>query len=56
MSDFLSTGQAAAALGVSPQTVINYISRGKLDAHTLPSGHRRISRDSVDRLREEHGE
>lgn len=55
MSDYLSTGQAAAALGVSPQTIVNYVQAGKLDAHRLPSGHRRISRESVDRLREERG-
>lgn len=51
MSDMMTTGQAADRLSVTPQTIRGYLERGLLDGHTLPSGHRRITRDSVDRLR-----
>lgn len=53
MSDLVTTGQAAAMLGVTPQTVINYINRGLIEATVLPSGHRRIERSVVEAFRAE---
>ncbi len=42
--DYLTTAEAGALLGVSPPTVISWVKRGELPAHTTPGGHRRISR------------
>lgn len=53
MSDMVSTGQAAIMLGVTAPTVISYFEKGLLDGCVLPSGHRRISRESIDRLKAE---
>ena len=46
----MTTGEAGAALGVHAQTIRVYITAGKLDAVALPSGHRRVTRASVDRI------
>lgn len=48
----LTTGEAAARLGVSESTVRTYLEMGLLQGHTLPSGHRRIDAASVDRVKE----
>lgn len=42
---FLSTGQAAKKLGVTDQTIINWITAGKIKAEKLPSGHYRVYAD-----------
>lgn len=47
---YLSTGAVAELLGVSTATVLNLMEDGVLDGYTLPSGHRRIRRASVDVL------
>lgn len=49
--DLLTTGEAALLLGVSIDTVKRYLEQGVLEGRTLPSGHRRLTRDSVDRVR-----
>ena len=41
---YLTTAEAGALLGVSPPTVISWVKRGLLPAHTTPGGHRRIAR------------
>lgn len=46
----LTTGQAAAFLGVSPMSVIRYVERGQLSCKILPSGHRRFRRSDLDAL------
>lgn len=46
----MKVGEVALLLGVSPSTVSDYLDRGDLDGIFLPSGHRRIRRESVDRL------
>ena len=48
--DFLSVGEAAAALGVSEITVKRYIYAGRLGSAKLPGGRHRIPRAEVDRL------
>lgn len=45
--DFLTTAEAGALLGVSPPTVISWVKRGELLAHTTPGGHRRIARAAL---------
>ncbi len=42
---YLTVGKAARMCGVSNRTVINWISRGQLQANRLPSGHHRIHVD-----------
>lgn len=39
-------------LGVSVPTVVNWTRAGRLDAHKTPGGHRRISRDALQRFAE----
>jgi excisionase family DNA binding protein len=48
---WLTTGEAAALLGVSVDTVKRYLAQGRLEGINLPSGHRRITRQSVDTLK-----
>jgi len=47
---FCTTREAAAVLGVSLRTVQLWAEAGVLDAWKTSGGHRRISRDSVERL------
>ncbi|QIN94485.1 MerR-like helix-turn-helix DNA binding domain protein [Arthrobacter phage Whytu] len=42
--------QAANRVGVSVRTVERYVDAGKLDAHKLPSGRRRVRVGDVDGL------
>jgi excisionase family DNA binding protein len=53
--EYVSTGEAARALGVSPNTVKKWVRLGVIsDAWALPgSGHIKIGRAEVDRLRQE---
>ncbi len=44
----LSTGEAAAELGVHERTLRRYISLGRLRCHRLPGGHYRIPRQAID--------
>ena len=48
--DYLTTGEAAKLLGVNPVTIIRYTATGKLPVVRLPSGHRRIPREAVEKL------
>ena len=48
---FLTTGEAAAKLGVSDETVRSYFESGRLTGHVLPSGVRRNDAESVDRVK-----
>jgi excisionase family DNA binding protein len=52
-SEYISTGEAANALGVSPNTVKKWVRQGLIrDAWTLPgSGHVKLGRSDVDRIR-----
>lgn len=43
----LTTFEVARLLGVSPPTVVNWVTSGLLEAHKTPGGHRRIRRESV---------
>jgi excisionase family DNA binding protein len=44
----LSTGEAAAALGVHERTLRRYISLGRIRRHRLPGGHYRISPEAIE--------
>ena len=44
---YISTGQAAQLLSVTPDAVLKWIKAGKLGARRTPGGHYRVSRDSV---------
>lgn len=50
MTQWMRPGEAARRLGVSPQTVANYVDAGRLGALVLPSGHRRVAAADVERL------
>jgi excisionase family DNA binding protein len=45
-----TTGQAAQILGVNVSTIQDWIARDYLEGWRLPSGHRRVSRESVDKI------
>jgi len=44
-SKFISTGEAAKKLGVSDQTILNWIDAGKLKAERTIGGHYRLNID-----------
>lgn len=48
---YLTTRQAAEELGVSLRTAQNWVERGLLEAWKTEGGHRRITRESVNRLK-----
>ena len=48
---YLSVGQAARALGVTPDTVRRWTSTGFLPCERTAGGHRRIAGEDVDELR-----
>jgi len=48
--ELLTTRQVAALLGVTFQTVKNYIYKGRLTAYKTPGGHYRIRRDDIIKL------
>jgi excisionase family DNA binding protein len=54
---WLTVGEAAAKLGVGEETVRRYADSGRLDAPVksarLAGGHRRLHKDSVERMRRE---
>ncbi|CAD5373354.1 Response regulatory domain-containing protein [Rubrivivax sp. A210] len=52
---FCSTREAAALLGVSVGTVQQWVENGLLEAWKTAGGHRRVMRDSVDRLLRRRG-
>ena len=49
-SDLFSPKQAAALLGVTGQTIKNYIHSGRLKAQRTPGGHHRIRREEIMKL------
>lgn len=49
----VSPREAAEILGVSHTTVHNYFDHGYLDGFRLPGGARRVSMESIIRLRED---
>lgn len=44
----LTIGEAAVLLGVTPQTIRNWTTAGKLAAVVTPGGHRRYRREDVE--------
>jgi excisionase family DNA binding protein len=49
----LTVAQVAKQLGVHPNTVRNWCDKGLLECVKLPTGYRRFTQDSIDRLIEE---
>lgn len=49
-TESITAREAAAMLGVHPNTISNYMSKGLLKYSRLPSGHRRIQRADVQAL------
>lgn len=48
VQEFLSTGQAAKLLGVTPDTVLKWVKTGRLSATRTPGGHYRIARADIE--------
>lgn len=46
----LTVGAVARVLGVNAGTVSRYLDAGLLEGHTLPSGHRRVTAESLERI------
>ncbi len=46
-ADLVSTREAAKILGVTVQTIKNYIYRGKMKSYKTPGGHHRIHREDI---------
>ena len=53
--EFLSPGQAAKQLMVSPAAIRIWAEKGEIHALTTPGGHRRFLQSEVDRFAEERG-
>jgi excisionase family DNA binding protein len=51
MPELLTPKEAAAELGVTAKTISNWCRKGKLAHIRTPSGHRRILKTEVDRLK-----
>jgi excisionase family DNA binding protein len=49
-NELLRIGQAAARLGIAPQTLRRWADRGLVQAVTLPSGHRRFAAADIEAL------
>ena len=49
-SKLLTTGQVARLCGVTPDTVLKWVKKGKLPASRTPGGHYRIARQAIDSL------
>ena len=50
LSRFLRVGEAADRLGVSPQTLKQWIYKGRIQSVQGPGGHHRIPQTEIDRL------
>jgi len=50
--DWLTTGEAAAILEIDVSTAQEWADLGHLSSYRLPSGHRRITKASVEELRD----
>jgi excisionase family DNA binding protein len=55
MNRYYTTHEAAALLGVSLPTVVNWIKARQLRCHRTPGGHRRISREELAAFMLRHG-
>ncbi len=54
-TDLIKTKQAAHLLGVTVQTIKNYIYSGKLKSYKTPGGHHRLSKSDLQGLASYHG-
>lgn len=46
--NLMTTRHVAGLLGVTSQTVRNYVAKGKIHAVILPSGHRRFKKSDIE--------
>ena len=53
-SETLTVNQVAEYCRMSPQTIVNWINSGKLNAYKTPGGHRRILKTVLDEFLKEH--
>ncbi len=51
----LTTFQVARLLGVSADTVANWVDQGRIAAHRTPGGHRRVPREALVQFAHQHG-
>ena len=49
-----TVNQVSELLQVSPQTIVNWIEAGKLEAYKTPGGHRRIKKSALEAFVEHH--
>ena len=49
-NSYMTTGEVAEALGISPKTVARWANEGKLPHLTTLGGHRRFPRAEIERL------
>jgi excisionase family DNA binding protein len=54
--EYVTVAEAAAALGVTDVTIRTYFDTGRLSGLVLPSGHRRITRESLEAAKAERGQ
>ena len=50
-----TVNQASELLQVSPQTIVNWIEAGRLEAYRTPGGHRRIQKPDLEEFVQKHG-
>ena len=50
VDEWIGSREAARRLHVTERTIREYVDSGRLEAFVLPSGHRRISRNAVERM------
>ena len=50
-----TVNQVGELLQVSPQTIVNWIEAGKLEAYKTPGGHRRIKKSDLEAFVKQHG-
>lgn len=50
--EYLTSTEAARVLGVGADTIKKYYAQGLLSGHELPSGHLRVERESLERVKD----
>ncbi len=55
MKDIFTVAKASEYCGVSPQTIINWVESGYIEAYKTVGGHRRIKKKNLETFMEEQG-
>ena len=50
--EYLTAPEAGRVLGVGADTIKKYYAQGLLSGHELPSGHLRVERESLERVKD----